>query len=177
MNTSASASFSFHASHLDSIYCASSVPVIFSIFALSVGVNQRSLRTTAFGMFRVIVSTHGVFIDEISRVILFFNHSVPHFISASPYFAVLFAIPPIAGITAFSRSGQATAPHTVPIAISPPVGSLHSSSAVYIGVACAHAIAPLVAVAHNPVPFMSHSHFTGIGAVATMLAHVLRALL
>jgi hypothetical protein len=130
INTSASSSLLFPASHLDKRYVHSSCPVIFSILALSVGVIHKSLLTTAFGIFRVTVSTHGVLNACTSRFTLFFSHSVPHFISASPYFPVLLAIPETAGITAFSTSGQAIAPPTVHATISPPVGSLHSEATV-----------------------------------------------
>lgn len=67
-------------------------------------------------MFRVIVSTHGVFNAFISRAIDFLAHSTPHFISACQYLPVLLAIHPIAGAITFHISGHATAPVTHPIA-------------------------------------------------------------
>lgn len=90
--------------------------MIFSIFARSVGVNQRSLRTTAFGIFLVTVSTHGAFSAEISLATLFLSHSVPHFTSACQYFPALLTIPPIAGAITFEIIGHATAPVTPPSA-------------------------------------------------------------
>lgn len=124
------------------MYVPSSSHVIFSIFARSVGVNQRSLRTTAFGIFLVTVSTHGVLIDAISRATLFLSHSAPHFTSACQYFPVLLAIPPIAGAITFEISGHATAPVTPPSA--QPVAISHI-------VAC-HPLSIIGCAAPNPAP-------------------------
>lgn len=74
INVSASSSLLLPASHFSNRYVASSFPVIFSIFALCVGVNPRLLATTFFGMFLVTVSTHGVLIADISRAIDFLAH-------------------------------------------------------------------------------------------------------
>jgi hypothetical protein len=78
----------------------------------------------------------------------------------------------IHGITAFSSAVPSTAPQTVHIASSSFVGSLHSAHIEYAVVHCAHAIHHLSAVAPNHVPFTSHSHLTGTGAVSANIAPV-----
>lgn len=173
IKAAAISSFGFHARPLDSTYDHSFIPVIFSIFALSVGVNQRSLRTTATGIFLVTVSDHGTLIDVISLVILFFTHSTPHFISAVPYFPVLLAIAHIAGATTFSAIGHSTAPHIVPAISSLAVGSSPLSASVYAGVPVAPIIAPLPAVASHHPPFRSAPPAYHTGAVNAVVPPIL----
>lgn len=81
-------------------------------------------------MFLVTVSTHGAFIAEISRDIDFHIQVSHPLYQAFPYFTVLFNAHIAHGIATFSSNGHATAHQSVPIAISPPVGSLHSLTAV-----------------------------------------------
>lgn len=97
------------------MYVASSCPVIFSIFALSVGLNHKSLRTTAFGIFRVIVSAHGVLTDFISLTTLFLSHEAPHFTMACQYFPILLATVPTVGAITLPITGQAIHPTTHPV--------------------------------------------------------------
>jgi hypothetical protein len=149
-----------------------------SILALSVGVNHKSLRTTAFGIFRVTVSTHGVFIACISLDTLFFNHSVPHFTSACPYFPVLLATAQTAGAITFPITGQAihhTAHHVIPHRIvSDSVASLPLSS---VGrVAPNHAPTTAERHARLATHFAHHTYPPPTGSVSAVMAHVLRAL-
>lgn len=159
------------------MYVHSSNQVIFSIFALSVGVNPRSLRTTAFGIFLVTVSTPGAFSAEISLATLFLSHSAPHFTSACQYFPALLAIPPIAGAITFEISGHATAPVTPPIAH--PVAMSHMVASAPLS------IIGCVAPNHAPTtPDRRASHHTHlaqatypppIGAVSAICPPNLRA--
>ncbi len=117
----------------------------------------------------------GIFTHFISRTILFFAHSTPHFMSAVPYFPVLLAIAHTAGTITFSASGHSTAPPTVPIISSLAVGSSHRSASVYAGVPVAPITAPLPAVASSPPPFSNAPPAYPTGAVSAMTPPVFLA--
>lgn len=106
-----------------------------------------------------------------SLAIDFFAHSTHHLIRAVQYFPVLLATHTANGATIFSATGHNTAPPAIQVAISHPVGSLHSSRAVYTGVPTHPAIAHLRAVFAIQAPCTNLLAVPrGIGAVATILA-------
>ena len=113
----------------DTANCHGVSQICFVNFSSSSALNRFARVEIASALLCIALGIHAKSLDTD-----FLSHSAPHFTRALPYFAVLLAIQLTAGIATFSSKGHATAPHTIPVAISPPVGSLHSLTAVYVGV-------------------------------------------